>query len=379
MTRSKEEIDKIPIANMPVFGENSSCMVKARVFKAKELRDNQLQYANRKKRYSVAWLTEILPEVVNRILAGETFTIEKFKKMDYFKYLVSRLNPAVQTDLVPNKKGLPHVWKKFTDLQRLCKSIRDNGLMAPIDMYMNGSQPIVTRGTRRIEILYQLKRSNIPVRVWRNEWLGRQFIPSASWPNMDMRIHGAAVNQFVRLGHKATDKYWVHNYTPYYDWHTRGLSGEIKILELGVKDGMSLYLWEEAFPKAQIYGLDLKKKMEDKGRIKVIEGDERDSALLNDIGKKYGPFDLIIDDASHLPNDQRNTFNVLWKYIKKGHNNKFGGTYAIEDIYYSWHPKFAKNSEPITKVINPYIDLIHTTNEVRSVAYYPHICFIEKA
>ena len=112
------------------------------------------------------------------------------------------------------------------------------------------------------------------------EWLARHFIPTTAWQNNDKSIHGCAVQQFLEFKHHASDKYWVHGYTPYYDFHMHDFQNRhINILELGVMHGYSLDLWHRAFPNAKIYGIDISTKrmipeLVNKNRIKFLKGDE---------------------------------------------------------------------------------------------------------
>lgn len=352
---------------------DTSWIAKGKVYKTAELRNTRMQYCRRDKLYTIQWLAEVFPEIVMRILAGEVITLEGFRKTGYYKYLVSRLNPAVRTDLVPNRKGERHVWKFFIDLQNLCKDIRDNGLKAPLDMYMDGGHPILTRGYRRLEILYQLGVETVPVRIWRNEWMGRHFIPSAKWPETNDTIHGCAVKQFLEKGDRATDKYWVHGYTPYYDRHLQGrLEEPLKILELGVLRGESLHLWADAFPNAEIYGVDINIRAKNTDRIKILECDERNLKKLDALGREYGPFDMIVDDALHIPDPQRDAFNTLWPHVNEG------GVYVLEDYHINYMKKFEKKSAMPT-FLGKVKDMMTTPHDAKGVSFYPNICFVEKA
>jgi cephalosporin hydroxylase len=53
--------------------------------------------------------------------------------------------------------------------------------------------------------------------------------------------------------------------------------------------------------------------------------------------EKLGPFDLIVDDGSHIYNHQILTFNVLFPFLKKGH------IYVVEDVCTSYWPNFGGN------------------------------------
>jgi mycinamicin biosynthesis methyltransferase MycE-like protein len=60
-------------------------------------------------------------------------------------------------------------------------------------------------------------------------------------------------------------------------------------------------LWQHFFPRGLIYGMDLYAKPGVRGpRIRTIQGDQNNIAFLSALGESLGPFDIIIDDGSHL-------------------------------------------------------------------------------
>ena len=100
-----------------------------------------------------------------------------------------------------------------------------------------------------------------------------------------------------------------------------------RILEIGVKGGGSLVLWRELFPEAEIVGLDIKlPKMPPPERVSFVRGDQSDHSVLAKLARDYGPFDLVIDDGSHVSEDQRKTFCFLIDHLTEG------ALYVIEDI-----------------------------------------------
>jgi len=368
---------------------DSKWMAKAKEFNVDKLYHNCLGCANPIKVYGLMWLFEVLPPLVKRVLAGEEFDDKKIKKLPYYEYLVSRLNPVVNPPKGPTPKGIYHCLRKVRDLISLCYNIRDEGLKAPLDMYIIGKMKDgrdtvrLTRGTRRLIILHELGVRKVSVRIWRNEWLARHFIPTASWPENDGSIHACAVRQFIKHGRRSSDKYWLHHYTPWYDNHLKHLKGKnINILELGVKRGMSLFIWNDAFPKANIYGLDnrpqkLDSEIKGRSRIKTIKGDQNDKKLLDKLAKDVGGFDIVIDDASHLPGLQRESFDILWPHLK------MNGVYVIEDLEVNYHKEYSDTliykETSIIPYLKTYIDEIWTNNKTVSVAFYPDIVFLTKA
>lgn len=359
-------------------------------FDVKELYNNRIGYCRPDKRYGIMWQQKCVPPFLKRVLAGEEFTDEQLREFEFYRYLVSRLNPQNNDNGIPDRKGDKHVIRsKMRDFIKLAYDVRDNGLKAPIDMYCSDKpvcpdgknwldKVIITRGSRRIAILNALGIEKVPARVWRSEWLARHFIPDAHWPKNGKSIHATAVRQFVKFGINSTDKYWRHNYTPWYDnhigkfqigFHTK------RILELGVKLGFSHLLWHDAFPAALVYGLDKDPSRSDnllkkKKRMKLFKGNQTDKDLLHKIGKE-GPFNVIIDDCSHKPKHQKISFDVLWEYLTPG------GVYVIEDTQTNFREKYKKDSifPQLYKMVND----IYLSHKVREIQFYPNITFITKA
>lgn len=127
-----------------------------------------------------------------------------------------------------------------------------------------------------------------------------------------------------------TDKcYEVHRYTMVYRLLFEPIRDDVKkVVEIGILKGSSLRLWQEYFPNAEILGIDNdEKSFINYGRIKSVFGDQKDKeSLLKAIQSMSNDVDIIIDDGSHLLDDQMITFDILFQFVKKG------GFYIIEDI-----------------------------------------------
>jgi hypothetical protein len=127
---------------------------------------------------------------------------------------------------------------------------------------------------------------------------------------------------------------WTH-YFEAYDFHFEKLQNEtVKLLEIGVMGGGSLWMWKKYFEKGQIVGLDCDSKcLKWAGEgVKVYVGDQADVVRLCQIHYEDGPFDIIIDDGSHKMRDQQLTFSTLFPLMKDG------GIYVIEDLHTSFWP-----------------------------------------
>ena len=114
-----------------------------------------------------------------------------------------------------------------------------------------------------------------------------------------------------------TDKL-EHGYTSVYENYFERLRDEkLKILEIGIADGKSLLTWSDYFKNSKIIGIDIhkidtKEKNLDRANIKVHQGSQNDENFINEIISKYGNFDIIIDDGSHLRKDVIKSFHLLF-------------------------------------------------------------------
>jgi hypothetical protein len=120
----------------------------------------------------------------------------------------------------------------------------------------------------------------------------------------------------------------VHNYcdkyAKYFDFERYS---EIKILEIGVLNGKSLDTWKEYFYNAKIVGLDIDPKCAQytQENLSIEIGDQTDAQFLKSVVDKHGPFDLIIDDGSHMNDHVIFTFKELFPTLKSN------GMYVVED------------------------------------------------
>jgi len=147
------------------------------------------------------------------------------------------------------------------------------------------------------------------------------------------------LSQLDRIVHKfglQTDKsMWGHGYNKIYSKYFDEIRGkEIKFLEIGCAHGASTQMWAEYFSNSQIITLDhdIKQyKYPDHDRIKVIKGSQTDVDVLLEINNKYGPFDIIVDDGSHVDAYTKITFDTLFPHLNAS------GYYVVEDLHVSYH------------------------------------------
>jgi hypothetical protein len=140
-----------------------------------------------------------------------------------------------------------------------------------------------------------------------------------------------------------TDKWGAHLYTQ--DYH-RMLNHRclepLKILEIGVGGykgrlvgGRSLRMWATYFPNATVTGLDIHEKQLDlPERVSIVQGSQTDVELLRRLSQERGPFDLVIDDGSHVVGHVLTTFEALFPLVAPD------GIYAIEDVQTAYWPSY---------------------------------------
>lgn len=118
----------------------------------------------------------------------------------------------------------------------------------------------------------------------------------------------------------------------------------IKILEIGIggydreAGGQSLLAWKAFFPFAIIVACDIAPKLElATWRIRVYALDQSAATDLDHLVAEQGPFDVVIDDGSHLSAHQVLTFTKLFDAVADN------GIYIVEDVQTSfWDGKVNK-------------------------------------
>jgi hypothetical protein len=132
-------------------------------------------------------------------------------------------------------------------------------------------------------------------------------------------------------------------------------------------------LWKDAFPKAHIVGVDIKKrsdimfKMNDP-RITFLLGSQQDQSFLKKQVIPKGKYDIIIDDASHRGDKMIESFEVLWKSL----NQK--GWYVLEDLY----GHYRKGRKSMMPFIFGLVDQMNIECTIKSMHFYYNIVFIQK-
>jgi hypothetical protein len=203
-----------------------------------------------------------------------------------------------------------------------------------------------------------------------------------------------------------SDKWGGHSgfgdrrYTEHYETHfAKFRDEEFNLLEIGIggydnpmEGGSSLKMWRDYFTQATIYGLDYYDKSQLAGeRIKIFQGSQNDSEILQSMNKQSDGFTIIIDDGSHRSSDIIATFEILFPLLE------MGGIYAVEDTQTSYWPILGGTSENLDSVkttmgyfkaladglnhvelVKPHYKPTYFDTHIASLHFYHNMIFIYK-
>jgi demethylmacrocin O-methyltransferase len=175
------------------------------------------------------------------------------------------------------------------------------------------------------------------------------------------------------------DKWGGHWYTPHYQRYLEPLRDrQVTVLEIGVGGyddpdlgGASLRMWKHYFWRGQVYGLDIYPKHGiTEPRLRTIQGDQGDADALAGIAKRYGPFDVVIDDGSHFSEHVRTSFATLFPLLRPG------GRYVIEDMQSGYWPGWGGSTDldsPATPMglVKSLLDGLNHQEQIRAADRSP--------
>jgi len=128
-----------------------------------------------------------------------------------------------------------------------------------------------------------------------------------------------------------------HLYGEFYESKLKDLRNKpLKVLEIGlsnkparndgsISDTPSLWVWAVWFRNAQIIGADIRPFKAPMDRMKTYTLDQGKGADIMNLVEAEGPFDIVIDDGSHLSSDILTSLKNLMD-----HTNLY---YFIEDLH----------------------------------------------
>jgi hypothetical protein len=127
------------------------------------------------------------------------------------------------------------------------------------------------------------------------------------------------------------------NFFDEYDKHFANCRDKVRsVLEVGVQGGGSLSLWWKYFPNLKkVVGVDIFGACRCWARdgVAIYIGDASDREFMEGVCKTEGPFDVVIDDGSHMAEHQRRTFDIMFPHVNAD------GWYIIEDTQCSYWPR----------------------------------------
>jgi demethylmacrocin O-methyltransferase len=203
----------------------------------------------------------------------------------------------------------------------------------------------------------------------------------------------------LAVKHK-TDKWGSHFYTQHYHKHFAHLrDARINILEIGIggyddpqKGGESLRMWQDYFPNARIYGIDIAdKSAHDTDRIKTFQGSQIDFPFLDKVVDSIGRVDIIIDDGSHINSHAIDSFKYLFPKLDPN------GIYVVEDLQTSYWESYGGSSFCLDRsrtsvnffkhlvdclnhqeMINPRYRKSYFDQNITGISWYHGMVFIQK-
>ena len=149
-----------------------------------------------------------------------------------------------------------------------------------------------------------------------------------------------------------SDKITWHRYLDFYEPYLTRLDGHApRLLEFGVLNGASIRHLAERYPQSRITGVDILPAQPTWPVDARIDYARLDQDKPEEIAQLFidqpGPYDLIIEDGSHIPAHQRNCLLASLPHIRPG------GTYILEDLHTS-HPSHPSGRRRHRNTVNCY-------------------------
>lgn len=182
------------------------------------------------------------------------------------------------------------------------------------------------------------------------------------------------------------DKTTYHKYDKHYPmFFEKWRNDSINIFEIGLDEGKSMNVWQNYFPFAKIWGMDISKSIKS-ARCNVFVGDQSKIEDLRRVSNQVPKCKIIVDDGSHVAEHQLKSFYYLFQNMLD-----WGGVYVIEDTECSyWAPDkdvysfetgylnlidyFTKLNHEVNNHYNGTKDKLH----IKSITYGENCIIIEK-
>ncbi|MCH2165368.1 MAG: class I SAM-dependent methyltransferase [Marinovum sp.] len=199
------------------------------------------------------------------------------------------------------------------------------------------------------------------------------------------------VEHLKQTGEKALNK-WTHYFPVYSRELARFKNRPVSFLEIGVFRGGSLPMWKGYFAEGStlvFIDIDPACKEHEIDGTHIRIGNQADPAFLASLIEEFGPFDVILDDGSHISEHQIASYEYLWPAIKNE------GVYLVEDTHTSYWPGFGggyRNEASFMEYAKRLVDAMHSwytdedetfpfdgrAKELCAVRFYDSVVVLEK-
>jgi len=160
-------------------------------------------------------------------------------------------------------------------------------------------------------------------------------------------------NYIEAFNNSSSDKNHMHKYAVVYDYifnsHFLQKGDKLDMLEIGIRLGDSIDVWDNSPQINKIIGVDITSKEEYQSdliknnknwnfsdNVELIQGvDGYDEDFSKNLGKKH-TFDLILDDGDHIWESQLKFFNNYYDLLNAG------GAIICEDIDQQYLPELSQ-------------------------------------
>jgi hypothetical protein len=179
---------------------------------------------------------------------------------------------------------------------------------------------------------------------------------------------------------------WNHYFDIYHRHFAKFRGTDARILEIGVYSGGSLGMWRDYFGrKSHIYGVDIEPacRIYAGDGVSILIGDQADRAFWRKVRTELPPFDIVIDDGGHNPEQQIVTLEEILPHLRPG------GVYLCEDIHHARN-RFLFYLDGLSHNLNSGV-MVHDVNperwlaieanglqsRIESIHHYPLVVVIE--
>lgn len=171
------------------------------------------------------------------------------------------------------------------------------------------------------------------------------------------RPNGGIYEQWASVpgGHK-----WLHYFEAYDELLSGRRDRPIRMLEIGVYLGASLETWRKALPPGSVVvGIDIDPKCRQYDRpaenVHVRIGSQADAVFLAEVTREFGPFDVILDDGSHICSHMIASFDHL--FLSALSDN---GIYIAEDTQTNYWPEYRDQAYSFVDLCKDLVDVMHS-------------------